>query len=345
MTNSHRSPDHRDGAPDWEALARSFAGESDAAESAAVSAWLAVHPEDARAWEVLESAARRSAPPPAVDVEAALQRVHERMRAPQAPVIPLPAAPRSTRPMLLPWIAAAAAVALMVVGALRSHPTPAEAVTYATVTGATQAVRLADGTDVVLGPASELVLDPQFRDGRREVRLRGTAAFAVTHNASHPFAVRAGKAIITDIGTKFTVRHDGDDDVDVSVTEGSVRFAHADGGSAVLAAGDAASLQAGGTVAIHRAGASEDDAAWTHGKLVFREAPLQRVRADLRRWFGMELVVADSSLAARHLTASFARDSREQVLDVIALALGATYDVKGDTVTLRPASVTVRPRK
>jgi transmembrane sensor len=347
MTRSDLPSDRSDGAADWDAIARYLAGESDAAESAAVSAWLLAHPEDARAVEALalRSARLSQSAGAGVDVEGALQRMHERMRTPPAPVIPLRVPASSPRRSTVPWLVAAAAVLMLSVGIRKSRQMPTEVARYATAVGQTQTIKLPDGSIVVLGPASELRLDARFRDGTRDVQLRGTALFDVTHNVSHPFAVRAGNARITDVGTTFTVRGDGEDDVEVSVSAGAVRLAHAAGGSVELAAGDAAALQAGGQVVVHRAGASADDAAWTQGKLVFREAPIGRVRTDLRRWFGMELVVTDSTLAGRHLTAAFARDSREQVLEVIALALGATFEVKGDTVTLRPASLTVRPRK
>lgn len=338
--------------PAWDAIARHLAGESPADESAVVGAWLSEHPEEGRAFEWLASASARMGQEPGegVDVESALRRVHERMRAPAVPsmpVIPLLAAARSARRVYLPWAVAAAAVLIITVGIvqMRKDGTTDAARVVSTATGQIDSTRLTDGTRVILGPSSELSIARGYSTGRREVRLRGTAQFAVRHDAAHPFTVRAGEAVITDIGTVFTVRGDSMEGVEVSVREGSVRVQRAGGATAVLAAGDLATLPQAGTLVVRRAAASEDDVAWTRGRLVFRETPLTRVRSDLRRWFGVELIVADSSLAARHLTASFNHDSRQQVFNVIALALGASYDVRGDTVTLRPASLTARPHR
>lgn len=337
------------GPPDWEVLARHLAGESTAEESAAVVAWLASHPDDARAFEVLGAASERlrQEGAPGVNVEAALDRVHERMRSSRPQVVPLRPVVRSARRPVVAWTLAAAAVVVIAVGVARSRGDDAldATQTIATAIGQLDSTRLADGTRVVLGPASVLIVGEAYAEGRREVQLRGTAFFTVTHDARRPFTVRAGNALITDIGTAFAVRGDGADGVEVSVSEGAVRLHTAGSEGAELAAGDRATLRPSGAMVVQRAGASADDSAWTSGRLVFRETPLARVRTDLRRWFGVELVVADSTLASRHLTASFMHDSRRQVLDVIALALGATYTVRGDTVTLRPASLTVRPRK
>ncbi len=46
-------------------------------------------------------------------------------------------------------------------------------------------------------------------------------------------------------------------------------------------------------------------------------------------------VLADSSLADRHLTAVFHGESADQVLHVIGLALGTVMERRGDTVTVR----------
>ena len=102
----------------------------------------------------------------------------------------------------------------------------------------------------------------------------------------------------------------------------------------VLHEGDVGVVQADGR-AVARPGASTaDDTAWTEGRLVFREAPLDEVRDELRRWHGLELRVADdvgSTVAGRHLTATFDGRSADQVLRVLGLALGARVERRGDT--------------
>jgi transmembrane sensor len=63
------------------------------------------------------------------------------------------------------------------------------------------------------------------------------------------------------------------------------------------------------------------------------------VRDELRRWFGIELVVTDSALERRHLTTTFDMNAPARALDVIGLALGAAVERRGDT-----AIVGGRPR-
>ena len=98
--------------------------------------------------------------------------------------------------------------------------------------------------------------------------------------------------------------------------------------------GDAARLEADGRLAAERVPDADGELAWTRGELVFRGAPVAEVAAAVRRWYGVELRIADPALAGRHLTTSFASDSRERVLHVIALALGARVELRGDTAIL-----------
>lgn len=333
----------------WEALARFLAGESPPAEADAVRAWLAEHPERQARLDALDRAMDRGAPPaPArLDVEAALARVHGRMDAPQTPVRPLrrPAPPSVAAPRWRTPALRVAATVLLLLGALfawqmlRGGDPRNARQTYATTVGQRDSVRLPDGTRVLLGPGSELTLAAGYGDGARDVELRGEALFEVPHDDARPFTVHAGGARVRDIGTAFSVEADSGGGVRVVVTDGAVALrADADGGGneMVLRRGERGVLPEGGTRA-RRTAATADDLAWTRGELVFRDASLTDVAADVRRWFGVELRAGDAAVAGRRLTASFQGEDRDQVLQVIALALGAEMTMRGDTAVLRAA--------
>jgi transmembrane sensor len=347
--------------PDWDALARYLAGEVTPGETAAVHEWLAAHPDGAAMLEALDQGIRRAGDGAAsgIDTEAALRSVHERMRH-RMRQSPFRVALRKTARPVFAWRAAALAAAVVVAAVgltvrLRngSRGSPGRATAdspprvLATAVGARDSVRLADGTRVVVGPGSRLTVAAGFAQGHREVALEGDGYFDVAHDAARPFTVRVLGARISDVGTVFAVHGDRGDGVAVSVQSGAVELRDSVAGHAgvVLRAGDLGAVDAGGQVAVQRGGATAADMAWTEGRLVFRDAPVGKVRADLRRWYGVELVVVDSALERRHVTASFLRDSREQVLRVISLALGARYELRGDTVRLHSASAPGRAPK
>jgi transmembrane sensor len=188
---------------------------------------------------------------------------------------------------------------------------------------------------VVLGPASRLTVAATYGSERRDVELAGEAVFEVVHDPARPFAVRIGTVVIQDLGTTFAVRDDGGE-VGVVVTSGSVLLRNAGDSLGVeLRAGDRGLLTPGGRPTAERSGATADDLAWTQGRLVFNGAPMSLVKSDLRRWYGIELQIADPSLAGRHLTAAFSGEPADQVLNMVGLALGARIERRGDTAIVR----------
>ena len=172
--------------------------------------------------------------------------------------------------------------------------------------------------------------------------LDGIGYFYVIHDPVHPFTVKAGSISIQDVGTAFSVESDDSAGTRVAVDSGSVAIGAADqkhSMGAVLNARDRATVDTQGLVAVERSVVSDDDLAWIQGRLVFRNAPLVLVGAELYRWYGVRLRVADSSLANLHLTASFSGEPVDRVLNVIALSLGARIERQGNVAILYRAPV------
>ncbi len=345
---------------DWDAIGRYLAGESSAPEAEAVRAWLAARPADADLLARLDSAIASVAmrPAPRVDVEAALRQVRARRNdtlVVSRTLLRQRIALRTIRRRVLgiPALAAAAAIilALLTLWQLRvreeAAPTFA-ARTIETTVGQRDSLHLPDGSVIHVGPSSRLTVAAYASD-RREVNLEGEAFFDVRHDLSRPFVVRAGPAIVQDVGTAFLVDQIDTGSVRVVVTSGIVTLrgvGDPPDSAAELREGDIGELQPPPRrrVEVQRRAATPDDIAWTRGRLVFRDATLERVRTELRRWYGVELRVADASLAGRHLTAEFAGEPIDQVLRTIALALGAEVERRSDTAIVRATRRGAAPR-
>ena len=354
LTPNRRSTDD---SADWETIARYFAGESTAAEQEAVRRWLDAHPDQAEALAALDGATSRlaQASPPGLDVEAALRRVVERRDADGVTPIDSRRAVKPVAPVSVPrrWqqfaIPAAAAAVLAIGVVLYRHfegtpgyTPPSAAQTVATSVGQRDSVRLPDGTRVVLAPESELIIAAGYGADVREVELRGEAYFDVLHDEARPFVVRAGGATIRDLGTTFTVRTTSEQGVRVAVTSGlvSLAAAQAAGDSVVLRPGDAGTLTPDGRRLVERRGATEPDTAWMRGRLVFNEASMPAIRAELRRWYGIDLQI-DSSFASKHWSGTIEGESVDNGLARMASGFGAVVERQGNVAILKPAS---RPR-
>jgi transmembrane sensor len=334
---------------DWKLMARLLGGELPANEAAELRRRIEQDPGLAMMVASLErSPTGYSAQD--VDVEAALRTVRSTMKRDSiwltSPSQRIAFAPAPRASQAAGWLRiAAAVVGIAGLGWIAFphdsavSPAPvAAARTFATKTGQRDSVVLADGTRVTLGPGSTLTVPGSYPNDRR-VELNGEARFDVKHDAAHSFSVHTLEATIADVGTVFTVQTYAGAGADVSVQEGAVelRSGMNAADNITLRAGEAGSITDNGKVL--RAGQAESgDLPWMRGQLLFRDAPMYKVRAALRRWYGVELLSADPVIATRHLTASFEHETRSQILDIIAMALGAAFDVRGDTVILRAAT-------
>lgn len=351
MSRAPTSPLSADEPPDWEALGRFLSGDSPPAEADAVAAWLVEHPEDAQLLQALGDTTAplaRAAEP--IDTEGALAKVLARRETASVhdDVLSLPTARRARavpthRSWARPIAAMAATLAVVVAGSLvwRSRAeSPDNAIApmarIATAIGTVDSLRLPDGTDVVLGPGSTLTPSASYGTSDRDVTLDGEAYFVVARDDARPFTVRTRDARVVDLGTAFTVQTSSARGVSVVVTSGRVRLsaAHTSEGAMELAAGDAATLWRSDST-VRRDSVDVDRAmAFTHGRLVLRDVPVESLHDVLRRWYGLTLSV-DSSLRGRRVTATFDNESRDVVVETLALSLGARADLRGDSVALR----------
>jgi transmembrane sensor len=343
-------PDDEGAADRWETLARYLAGESPPHEVETLERWLAEEPRRQGMLDALHARLDRlaAAPPPGLDVEAALAGVRSRLHEPEAGVIGFQERVRRRQEQGVPrprrtLLKAAALLALALGGslvwqALSVNAPPAPELTYATAVGQTDSVTLADGTRVQLGPDTRLTVAAGYGEEIREVHLVGEAHFEVLHDPVRPFLLQAGAARIEDLGTAFAARAAGDGEVRVVVTEGSLRFSARSGlptSAVVLQAGDRGRLLGDEAPVVERAAATEADLAWTRGQLVFQDATISRVVTDLRRWYGVEVRLGDAALADRHVTTmAFEGEGVQEVLRVIALALGVDWQMRGDTALI-----------
>jgi transmembrane sensor len=237
-----------------------------------------------------------------------------------APVVVAPAAPERMqpaprmrpRPRLALGLAAAASVALLVAVGFRymnnwRHD-------YVTATGQRQVVALADGTRVQLGSGS--AIDVGFEAGARRVRLaRGEAYFDVVHDAARPFVVDVGKEAVRDIGTAFSVRLDGDDDVVVVVERGVVEVT---GSAAAVTLMPNQRVRAGKSRAARVESANlSEDLAWTNGRLVLEDRSLREVVDELNRYYGSNVVLLGGELANRRINAVVDLEHIDDWLDAL----------------------------
>ena len=212
---------------------------------------------------------------------------------------------------------AAAAVLLVSIGlVLFMLETPQE---FKTALGEQRSVLLADGSRVTLNTAS--TIEVNFHKSRREVRLvYGEALFEVAHDAARPFVVRAGNALLQDVGTQFNVDMRSNSTT-VTVMEGQVAVGSegpSESPGAQAARGGAGTVEAlilgaNDRVVISPVGLGTPQhgvnvasaVAWTQRQLMFEHRPLSEVAEEFNRYNRDRIDIDSAELKQQEVTGVF----------------------------------------
>jgi transmembrane sensor len=194
--------------------------------------------------------------------------------------------------------------------------------TYVARGNARPILHLADGTRIQLNADTQVRTD--VTKAQRTVMLEhGEAYFDVVHDARRPFVVIAGNRRITDLGTKFSVRRDGDD-VKVIVKEGRVRVDTVDGQAApVYAVGGNVVVAKSDETLIANASAKalDDQLSWRTDMLEFHQETLADAAAQFNRYNQRQIVVEGAARAIR-IGGSFRADNIDVFVLLVRNALG-----------------------
>lgn len=190
---------------------------------------------------------------------------------------------------------------------------------YATRTGENRTIALADGSRLTLNTGTRL---RTAADGERKVWLdQGEAFFEIAHDPQHPFVVEAGASRVTVLGTRFTVRRDGDI-TRVLVEQGRVRLSERD--ASVLIGGNQEATASAGTI-THGEVAPEKTAqrlAWREGRIVFDQTTLGAAADEFNRYNERKLVIADPAAANLLIGGSFAPSNVDSFVRLLEQGFG-----------------------
>lgn len=177
---------------------------------------------------------------------------------------------------------------------------------YTTAAGQRTQIRLPDNTLVELNVASQLRVPNDFGERDRRVYLNGEARFVVIADGRRPFIVETETATVEDLATVFNVRaYSQSGGTSVAVTEGRVSVAarlSAWDDRAVVDANEVAVVTEDGATQVDRMLDSMQHIGWTREVLQFTDTPLNKVLAELSRWYGVDFKIRDDELAHNRVT-------------------------------------------
>ena len=234
-------------------------------------------------------------------------------------LVETPSTRRERRPLRRYAVAASVLVVALGLGLFSglNHPGGYHA-EFATALGERKHVALPDGSVIDLNSRSRLQV--RFEQDRRLIELsEGEAMFSVQHDTARPFVVETGSGKVTVTGTRFDVRRDATQ-TRVAVEQGTVKVQGRnapDNAFINLTAGFGTPVDAEGKVAAAYAVNPVELTAWRSGKLVFNNASLSEVVAEVSRYRDKPLKVANTTVANLRLTSVFKSDNTDALLKAL----------------------------
>ncbi len=299
-------------------------GEASLEDWTAFQAWLEATPAHAAAYQIVET----------LWVELEDESLAEPMAAATPDnVVALPQRQQRPKGRWL-WVsgAAAAAAAAAVVLALAPQLMAPSFTDYATQRGQTREIALADGSRLTLGSATALRvrLSPKQRD---VTLVEGEASFDIAHEADRPFVIGVADRQVRVLGTEFNILSHANR-LAVTVRRGVVAVSGGSEPEVRLVKGQQLThIQNTATSSVRRV--DPDTAfAWKSGKLVYRDAPLTEVAADLNRYVATPIRV-DPSAASVKVSGVLLIDKEAAMIRRLELFAPIVSQVSPDLIVLK----------
>lgn len=237
------------------------------------------------------------------------------------------------------WVIGGAALGLAaLVSLVASGPHPASRIVDWTVVAADKTsirtASLPDGSTVEVnrGGAVRVAITAQ---SRRVAMADAEAYFEVAHNRAVPFTVEVGGDTVTAVGTAFNIASHGPR-TSVNVVEGVVEVAYVEGGrtgAVRLAAGDELVHERGGAISLTHGVGAVRATAWRTGRLIYENASLADVAADLGRYFDRPIRLNDD-IAGLRFSGTLVVDDEDRVAARLAAFLPIDVSSTKDEIVL-----------
>ena len=210
---------------------------------------------------------------------------------------------------------AAAFVAVIALGVFMAQPSY---YSVETAPGERRTVALEDGSRIDLNGNTKIILSKD--DIRHAVLDRGEALFTVVHNERDPFIVEVGDAVVQDAGTVFNIIQT-EESTEVGVAEGLVIYNPEK---------ERVSLKPGYALRVAGRGNAPETfviptavvGSWQRYQLIYNDALIERIAADLSRSLGTQIAVSKQITATRFTGTINLKKDPEQFFTEIAPVLG-----------------------
>lgn len=218
----------------------------------------------------------------------------------------------------------------------------ATGVRYRVDTGVKANVTLPDSTHVWLNSDSYLDVPEDFGAENRVVFLSGEGYFDVESDEGSPFLIKTPRDIVVRVtGTEFNLScYENDPEMMLTLLKGSLELI-SQKDSEIIDVKPNQQIRIDYRSRERKLDPQADTAyatAWKEGSLRFENTPMDEVVRRLERWYGIHIAVDDPAILKHSFTADFESESVGQVLGLMQITVGISYEIEGNRVRLYTSS-------
>jgi transmembrane sensor len=192
---------------------------------------------------------------------------------------------------------------------------------YRTETGEQRQVVLGDGLTAALNTRTSIATHPAGDEHDHVELVTGEAVISATSESRHVHALHVGDGRIDFQDASVNVRFDGHASCAITCLRGSVRVARR--GAVAELQSDRLVAYSDGGLSPTRSADANVATAWRQGLLIFHQAPLSQVIAEINRYRRGRIVLLNAPLGRRTVNARFAIDGVDDILLLAQREFGA----------------------
>jgi ferric-dicitrate binding protein FerR (iron transport regulator) len=201
--------------------------------------------------------------------------------------------------------------------------------TFSSEIGSVSSIELNDGSKIWLNTGSELKFTEKT-EKKIVASLTGEAYFEIEHNPNRKFIVEVEKLQIQDLGTKFNIRANKQDNkIITTLIEGVIDIQTIKGKSLFkMKPNDHFIFNKITNKHLIEKIDANLAAGWKDGKFVFIDKSLRDICDEFERWYNVKIIIANKSIEQKIYTSVLKRSTTiSQMLEMLKLTDGIEYEI------------------
>ena len=166
--------------------------------------------------------------------------------------------------------------------------------------------------------------------------MEGEAYFSVSKDKEHPFLVKSSDIEIKVLGTHFNVKaYPEEKSVSTTLIEGSIQISSSVEKMLIEPDEKMVFNKETHKMTLSRLKDTAPEIDWKRGRLRFRNESLEELEIKLKRWFDVDICLADEQVKHRRFTGTLERESILEVISYFELSKYVSCDIQGNKIIIK----------